>query len=120
MKVHVFSDSTLCVGVSNPDPSSIWVIRLEDVCFEHGFVENLDLAAREVQLIWHVLPGASTIDTKKHIQRYVNGQTPESLHERIIFISMFNDSERTKKSNTETCVHSAKEVQDPGASWGSR
>ena len=29
MKVHVFSDSTLCVGVSNPDPSFDWVAKLE-------------------------------------------------------------------------------------------
>ena len=27
MKVHVFSDSTVCVGVSNPNPSEIWAIN---------------------------------------------------------------------------------------------
>ena len=35
MKVHVFSDSTFCVGVSNPDPSN-WRIWEK----EHGFAEN--------------------------------------------------------------------------------
>ena len=79
MKVHVFSDSTLRVGVSHPDPSSNWATQLEDVCYEHGFVEQLNLAAREAQFIWHVLPGASILDIKKPIQRYVNGQTPEFL-----------------------------------------
>ena len=39
MKVHVLSDSTLCVGVSNSGPSQNWVTKLEDVCNEHGFVE---------------------------------------------------------------------------------
>ena len=40
MKVHVFSDAPLCVGVSNPDPSNNWTTKLEDVWNEHGFVEN--------------------------------------------------------------------------------
>ena len=31
MKVRVFSDSTLCVGVSNPDPSILGATKLEDV-----------------------------------------------------------------------------------------
>ena len=31
MKVDVFSDSILCVGVSNPDPSNNWSTKLQDV-----------------------------------------------------------------------------------------
>ena len=37
MKVHVFSDSTLCVGVSNPAPSNNWTTQVEEVWNEHGF-----------------------------------------------------------------------------------
>ena len=95
MKFHVFSDSTLCVGVSNPDPSNNWATKYKYVRNEHGFVENFNLAAREVQFIWHVLPGASAIDIKRNFQKYLNGQNPESLHERI---------------NTENCLHTSKEV----------
>ena len=51
MKVHVLSDSTLCVGVSNPDPSNNWTTKLEDVGNEHGFVEQMNVAAREVRFI---------------------------------------------------------------------
>ena len=57
-----------------------------------------DLAAREVQFIWHVLPNASTLDIKKHTQRRLNGQTPESFEGGIIFMSMFKDIEWTKKA----------------------
>ena len=87
MKVRVFSDSTLSVGVSNPDPSNSWTTKLEDVWNEHGCVETLNLATREVQFIWHILPGASTLDIEKHIQRYLNGQNPESFDERILSYS---------------------------------
>ena len=48
MKVCVFSDSALCLGVSNPDPRDKWATKLEDVWNEHGFVEQLNLAAPEV------------------------------------------------------------------------
>ena len=34
---------------------------------------------------------------KKHVQRYLNGQNPESLEHRIIFMSMFNDMEWTDR-----------------------
>ena len=96
-KVHVFSDSTLSVGVSNSDPSNTWATILEDLWNEHGLVENLNLAAREVQCIWHVPPSASTIDIKKHMHKYL-----------INCMSMFNNTERTTKSNTETCLRNAK------------
>ena len=39
-----------------------------------------------VRLIWHVLPGADTIQIKRQIQEYLNGHTPESFDERIIFM----------------------------------
>ena len=54
MQVHMFSDSTLFVGVSNPDPSNNWVTKLENVWNKHGFDETLNLAVREVQVMWHV------------------------------------------------------------------
>ena len=93
IKIHVFSDSTLCVGVSNPDPSNNWATKLDDVWNEQGLVENIKLAAREVQFCWHVLPGTSTIEIEKHIPKYFNGQHPEFFDEGIIFMSMLNDTE---------------------------
>ena len=104
MTVHAFSDSTMCVGVSNPDPSNSWVTKLDDPWNEHGFDEP-HLAAKEVQFIWHVLPipSTSTVDIKKHIHVAI-------WHERITFLSMFNEIEWTENGNTQTCLHNAKEV----------
>ena len=94
-----FSDSALCVGVSNPDLPITGQPKMEDVWNEHGFVETINFAAREVQNIWHVFPGASTADIKKHIQKCLNGQKPQN-YEMIIFMSLLNDSEGAKKGNT--------------------
>ena len=109
MRVRLFSDSTLC-GVSNPDPSNNWATKLEDVWNEHGFVEKLTLAARDVRFIWHVLPCAPIVDTKEHFQNYLKGQSPKYFDDKIIFMSMFSDIAWTKKGNTEKSLHDAKEV----------
>ena len=50
MRVHVFSDFTLCVGISNPDPSNNWATKLEDAWNEHGFAENLNSAPGRPEL----------------------------------------------------------------------
>ena len=59
--------------------------QIRSVWNEHGSVEHFTLTAREVQFMWHVLTGASIDDTKKHIQKYLHGQTPECFDETIIF-----------------------------------
>ena len=51
MKVHLLSDSTLCVGISNPDLRNNWATKLDVVWNEHGSDEKWNLAAREVQFI---------------------------------------------------------------------
>ena len=104
----MFSDSTLCVGVLNSDPSNNWATKLEDVWSQHGICETLKLAARKVQFIWHVLPGVSTIEIKMHIQKHLDWQIPKSFDERIVYMS--KDIEWTKKGNTETCLHNVTEV----------
>ena len=64
----------------------------------------------EGQFIWHVLPGASTIEIKKRVQKHLNWRNPESFDQRIIFMSLFHDIAWRKKVNTETCLRSDKEV----------
>ena len=103
MNVHVISDCTLRVGVSNSGPSSYCATKLE--CMERTRIaEQFNLAAREVRLIWHVLPGASAREIK------INCDRANSTISQITIMSMFNDIEWTKKGNTETCLHNAKEV----------
>ena len=115
MKVRELSDSTVCVGVSNPDPSNNWATKLEDEWIKHGFVEKNNLLSREVQFIWHVFPGASTLEIKKNIQKYLNGQTPEFFDERIIFMSMSKNIVWTGKKWQHLLSNLS---QDTGASRG--
>ena len=54
--------------------------------------------AREVRFIWHVLPRASTIPFKRHIQEDLKGQTPESFDEVILCMSLSNDINGQRKA----------------------
>ena len=109
MKVLVFSDSTLCVGESNPDPSNNWATNLEHVMeqtwiwrkIEFGYPRGAIHLARATRCFYRI---------EEHIQKYLNGQNPESTDERITFMSMFDDIGRTDKGNTETCLHNANEL----------
>ena len=101
MKVHVLSDSTLCVGVSNSGPSNNWVTKLEDVCNEHGFVE---ISIWQPEKCNSFGTGAGTIDFKKRIQIYLHGLDPQSFEERIVLLSMFNDVDETPKKEMQSDV----------------
>ena len=70
----------------------------------------MDLAAREIQFVWHVLAGASAIDINTFFQIHLDGLEPQVFGDRIVVLSMFNDNNWTKKGSTEICMHSAYEV----------
>ena len=51
MKNHVVSDFSLCVGISNPDPSNNWSQKMVEVWTEHGRIEKLDVSVPEFQFV---------------------------------------------------------------------
>ena len=85
MKVRVFSDAT----------------KLDEVWNEHGFDKKMDLAARAMQFVWHVLPSADTIDIKNIFRVTCSGSIHNYLKNAFEFLSMFNDIRWTKKGNSE-------------------
>ena len=57
---------------------------------------NTDLTVFELgsprgAVVWHVILGAHTVDTKEHFETYLNGPNPESFEDWIMILSMFND-----------------------------
>ena len=110
--IQLLGNLLLNVSTHRASPISLvtknWATKLQDLWNEHGFDEQLNLTVREERFIWHLFSGASTLDIKRYIQEDLNGRTPESFDERIIFMSMFNDLAWI--GNTETCLYNAKEV----------
>ena len=70
---------------------------------------------------------ASTLDIKKHIQTYLHERNPESLEDRIIMFSMFNDTGWAKERQhrnlfalRQRCGSGNISSYDTGVSWGVR
>ena len=69
----------------------------------------LNLSAREIQFVWHVLPGASKMLSESHIQIHLNGLDPLLFEERIIFLSLFRDSDWKQKGSEKNDVYATPE-----------
>ena len=119
MEVYVFSDSTMCVGVSNPDPPTNWATKLQDVWNEHGFVDKF---------IWHVVPRASAIQNQEAFKNTWTGKL-QNLSMRGSYACLCSttlDGQRKAKQKL-VCTMPQKwqqlrpnSSQDTGASWSSR
>ena len=110
MKVHVFPDSTLCVGISNPNPSNSWATKLDGRWNEHGFAENRVWQPEKCNSFgtYHqVLPLSTTRSIFRHIW---TGEIQNPFKIGSYLMSMFNDIDSTNKGNIEICLHNAKEV----------
>ena len=94
-KVHVFSDSVLCLGKMNENPQSniAWEDRLTwfKSSPEYRALDTIDGEPMEFE--WNIFPGFSTLQLCHKVQELLSrlSETPEYFTGRIIFMSMFND-----------------------------
>ena len=59
-------------------------------------------------------PGFKLIEILRHVQQDLNARriTPDQFEGRMIFMSMFNDIEWTKKGHSDVCISNARKVSD--------
>ena len=59
-------------------------------------------------------PGRTSLEILQKIQEDLQDRNfePEDFKDRIIFMSMFNDIEWTKRGNTETCIFNSEQVKN--------
>ena len=69
-------------------------------CGTNTDLTKTNLAAREVQFIWHVYPGAP------------NNRDPETCEERIIMLTLFNDIAWTKEGHFAGCFSNSEKVNN--------
>ena len=107
-KVHVSSDSVLCLGKMNENPRSniAWEQRLEWCSKVHQEYRTLDrIDGEPMEFEWNIFPGFNTLQLSQEVQELLlrlNG-TPENVTGRIIFMSMFNDISWGSKDNKKEC-----------------
>ena len=93
-EVYVFSDSVLCLGKKNQNPTSntVWKRQLEwfKESSQYRILDTIDGEPMEFE--WHISPGFTTLQLVQEVQKFMNKMgEPEQFPRRIIFMSMFND-----------------------------
>ena len=93
-KVYVFSDSVLCLGKVNQNPTSntVWEEKLSwfKDSPQNRTLDTIDGEPMEFE--WIIFPGFTTLQLVHEVQKFMSKMgEPEQFQGRIIFMSMFND-----------------------------
>ena len=112
-KVHVFSDSVLCLWkiFENPQSNDAWEPRLGWFKTTQEY-RNLDrIEGEPIEFEWNIFPGFNTLQLSEEVKRSLfRLETPENFTGRILFMSMFNDISCGTKDNETECLANGKLV----------
>ena len=105
-KVHVFSDSVICLGKMGDDPVESWKKQIQWYSDNNYF--------KDLNRIDGQLMGFTTVGILNEIQQMMTEPKcePEKFTGRIIFMSMFNDTVWDAKGNNEVCVNNSKTIKN--------
>ena len=114
-KVHVFSDSVLCLGkvLQHPESNEAWKNRVAGAQAEKIYRDYDAINGESTEFEWNIFPGFTTLqlcDKVSDLLSYL-GQTPETFSGRILFMSMFND-------NKDECLKNADYVKTFAGRFG--
>ena len=93
-KVCVFSDSVLCLGKVNQNPTSNTVWEQQLGWFKdsprYRTLDTIDGEPMEFE--WNIFTGFTTLQLVDEVRKFMNKMSdPDQFQGRIIFMSMFND-----------------------------
>ena len=113
-KLHVYSDSVLCLGKIHERPWSMkhqkdkigWFMNT----LEYHELNGIDGELLEFE--WYIFPGHTMLELLHEIHRKMaeNRIRLEEFEDRIIFVSMHNDIDRTKDRNLQMCVSNSVDI----------
>ena len=92
-KIHVFSDSVLCLGKmkQNPTSNTVWERQLEwfKDSPQYRTLDTIDGEPMEFE--WNISQ-FTTLELVREVQKFMSKMVePEQFQGRLIFMSMFND-----------------------------
>ena len=121
-KVHVFSDSVLCLGkvLQHPESNEAWKNRVAGVRSEKSYRDYDAINEETTEFEWNIFPGFITLQLCDRISDLLSsmGQTPESFTGRILFMSMFNDISCDRNDNKDECLKNANYVKTFAGRFG--
>ena len=121
-KVHVFSDSVLCLGkvLQHPECNEAWKNRVAGVRAERSYRDYDAVSGETTEFEWNIFPGFTTLQLCDRISDLLSslGQTPESFTGRILFMLMFNDIFCDRYDNKDECLRNANIVKTFAGRFG--
>ena len=93
-EVFVFSDSVLCLGKMNQNPTSNTVWKRQLGWFKDSSQNRTSdtIDGQPMKFEWNIFTGFITLQFIHEVQKFMSKMgEPEQFQGRIIFISMFND-----------------------------
>ena len=114
-KVHVFSDSVLCLGkvLQHPECNEAWKSRVAGVRAERNYRDFEIVSGESTEFEWNIFPGFTSLQLCDKIINLLSslGQSPETFTGRILFMSMFNDISCDRYDNKDECLKNAEFVK---------
>ena len=114
-KVFVYSDSVLCFGkmLIPSEANERWTGQVVDFQLSDSYAELLRNDGEPNEFEWNILPGLTSLQILQKIQDDLQGRLiePEEFGDRIIFMSVFNDIDRTLKGNEGNCISNSDKVK---------
>ena len=109
-KVYVFSDSVLCLGKVNQNPTSNTVWEQQLGWFkdspQYRTLDTIDGEPMEFE--WNIFPRFTTLQLVGEVEKFMNKMSdPAQYQGRVIFMSMFNDIAWGTKDNEQECIVNA-------------
>ena len=121
-KVHVFSDSVLCLGkvLQHPESNEAWKNRVAVIRSERSYRDYDAINGEPTEFEWNNFPGFTTLQLCDKISDLLSylGQTPETFTGRILFMSMFNDISCERNDNKDECLKNADYVKTFAGRFG--
>ena len=114
-KVHVFSDSVLCLGkiLEHHQSNNAWEQRLGWLKSSQNYRHFDRIDGESMEFDWNkYFPGYNTLQVNEEVKSLLLriDETPENFTGRIIFMSMFNDISCGSRDNEEECLAHARVV----------
>ena len=107
-KVYVFSDSVLCLGKmdQNPTSNTAWEQQL-DWFKDSSQYRTLDTIDGEpMEFEWNIFPKFTTLQLIQEVQKFMNKMSePEQFQGRIVFMSTYNDIVWRSKENKKSAYY---------------
>ena len=86
---------------------------MADFQLSASYEKLLGINGEPIEFEWNIFPGLTSLQILQRIQKHLGERNiePENFGDRIIFISMFNDIEWTRKGNEENCISNSEKVK---------